>query len=168
MLLIACRLEIVNGFGKEHHQLANFFRIEELTALTELLGTALGIAHESGKPTFLLTGELAFLHDSNALLLSNYFIGSLTILLINNQGGGIFEHLPISKYHSFEKCFLTPQNCNFESLASAHGVSYFPATNWNDIIKEIEHPIASGIRIIEIQTDRKENRDLRNHLLSLT
>ena len=36
MLLIACRLEIVNGFGKEHHQIANFFRIEELTALTEL------------------------------------------------------------------------------------------------------------------------------------
>ena len=58
------------------------------------LGTAIGIAHESGKPTFLLTGELAFLHDSNALLLSNYFIGSLTILLINNQGEEFLSIFP--------------------------------------------------------------------------
>ena len=155
-------------FWKRTSSDCKLFSNRGVNGIDGTLGTAIGIAHESGKPTFLLTGELAFLHDSNALLLSNYFIGSLTILLINNQGGGIFEHLPISKYHSFEKCFLTPQSCNFESLASAHGISYFPATSWNDIIKEIEHPIASGIRIIEIQTDRKENRDLRNHLLSLT
>ena len=75
MLLIAYRLEIVNGFGKEHHQLANFSN-RGVNGIDGTLSTALGIAHESGKPTFLLTGELAFLHDSNALLLSNYFIGS--------------------------------------------------------------------------------------------
>ena len=42
--------------------------------------------------------------------------GSLTVLVINNNGGGIFEHLPISKRVEFEKCFATPQTVDLEAL----------------------------------------------------
>ena len=86
------------------------------------LGTALGLAHDSQKPSFLLTGELAFLHDSNALLASRQLSGNLTVFLVNNQGGGIFENLPVAGLPAFEKCFATPQECNFKMLCKAHGV----------------------------------------------
>ena len=58
------------------------------------LGTALGIAHDSQNPSYLLTSELTFLHDS-ALARIKEFSGSLSVFLVNNQGGGIFENLSV-------------------------------------------------------------------------
>ena len=131
------------------------------------LGTALGIAHDSQKPSYLLTGELAFLHDSNALLATREFSGSLTIFLINNQGGGIFENLSVAGLPAFEKCFATPQDCNFKLLCEAHGVEHVLPGNWEKLIELIQSSPPSGIRVIEIRTDRKKDRDTRRELLSL-
>ena len=131
------------------------------------LGTALGLAHKADKPTFLLTGELAFLHDSNALLFQNQLVGNLTIFLINNQGGGIFEHLPIANQPEFEKCFATPQDCDFSKLCQAHGIEFIRSQSWDEIINLIQIPIQSGIRVIEITTDRKKDRETRKRLLAL-
>ena len=131
------------------------------------LGTALGLAHKANKPTFLLTGELAFLHDSNALLFQNQLVGNLTIFLINNQGGGIFEHLPIADQPEFEKCFATPQDCDFSKLCLAHGIEFIRPQSWDEIINLIEIPIQSGIRVIEIKTDRKKDKETRKRLLAL-
>ena len=131
------------------------------------LGTALGLAHKADKPTFLLTGELAFLHDSNALLFQNQLVGNLTIFLINNQGGGIFEHLPIADQPEFEKCFATPQDCDFSKLCQAHGIEFIRSQNWDEIINLIQIPIQSGIRVIEIKTDRKKDKETRKRLLAL-
>ena len=75
-----------------------------------------------GRPAFLLTGDLAFLHDSNALLLREELKGSLTVVLINNNGGGIFEHLPVAKApDNFERFFATPQSVDLGQLCAAHG-----------------------------------------------
>jgi 2-succinyl-5-enolpyruvyl-6-hydroxy-3-cyclohexene-1-carboxylate synthase len=131
------------------------------------LGTALGIAHDSQKSTILITGELAFLHDSNALLASRQFSGSLTVLLVNNHGGGIFENLPIAGLPAFEKCFATPQQCDFKMLCEAHSVEHHLPGDWNALIGLIESSLPSGIRVIEIRTDRKKDRDTRLELLSL-
>ena len=132
------------------------------------LGTAIGIAHESEHPSFLLTGDLAFLHDSNAMLFDKQFKGSLTIFVINNEGGGIFEHLPISREPEFEKCFATPQNFDLSKLCSTFGIKYSLETSWSQIIEKIEKPIAVGIEIIEIPTNRKKDREIRQKLLSLS
>jgi 2-succinyl-5-enolpyruvyl-6-hydroxy-3-cyclohexene-1-carboxylate synthase len=131
------------------------------------LGTAMGLAHQAEQPTFLLTGELAFLHDSNALLFNKQLLGSLNVYLINNDGGGIFEHLPISQQPEFEKCFATPQECDFSVLCKAHGIEFIRPQTWNEIISLIENPIKSGIRVVEIITDRKKDRETRKRLLSL-
>ena len=131
------------------------------------LGTALGLAHKADKQTFLLTGELAFLHDSNALLFQNQLVGNLTIFLINNQGGGIFEHLPIADQPEFEKCFATPQDCDFSKLCQAHGIEFIRSQSWDEIINLIQIPIQSGIRVIEIKTDRKKDKETRKRLLAL-
>jgi 2-succinyl-5-enolpyruvyl-6-hydroxy-3-cyclohexene-1-carboxylate synthase len=70
------------------------------------LSTALGIAHRNHS-SVMLTGDLALLHDTNGLLFRNKFVGHLTIVLINNNGGGIFEMLPIAKFEPpFEEFLL--------------------------------------------------------------
>jgi 2-succinyl-5-enolpyruvyl-6-hydroxy-3-cyclohexene-1-carboxylate synthase len=132
------------------------------------LGTALGLAHLSDSPAFLLTGELAFLHDSNALLFHAQFMGSLTVFIINNKGGGIFENLPVAEEPEFEKCFATPQECDFSLLCEAHGIEFICPSTWEEISGLIQHPIATGVRVIEMKCDRKKDRETRRRLLSLS
>jgi 2-succinyl-5-enolpyruvyl-6-hydroxy-3-cyclohexene-1-carboxylate synthase len=121
------------------------------------LSTALGIAH-GGAPTVLLTGDLAFLHDSNGLLLAPKFKGSLTVVLINNRGGGIFEHLPVAAFDPiFEEYFATPQEADFAKLCSAHGVAHVHVEDWSHFRALISSLPGHGIRVLEINTDRKRD-----------
>lgn len=118
--------------------------------------TALGIAHKRGLPTVLLIGDLAFLHDSNALLLASTFRGSLSILIVNNNGGGIFEQLPIAQHTSIKKTFetyiATPQHVDIAALAAAYGCSYKNIQSWDDF-RSIAFDLP-GIHLFEIKTDR--------------
>ncbi len=119
------------------------------------LSTALGVAHD-GRPSVLLTGDLAFLHDSNGLLVSGKLKGSLTVVLINNRGGGIFEHLPVAQYEGiFEEFFATPQAVNFSTLCAAHGVEHISVANWAQFEALISTLPERGMRVLEIATDRK-------------
>jgi 2-succinyl-5-enolpyruvyl-6-hydroxy-3-cyclohexene-1-carboxylate synthase len=130
------------------------------------LSTALGIA-QSGTPTVLLTGDLALLHDANGFLLKPRFTGSLTIVLINNQGGGIFEHLPVAKFDpTFEEFFATPQQVSFEKLCEAHGVKHVHVENWNQFCELVLTLPPSGIRVLEIRTDRKRDAAMRKKLFA--
>ena len=89
------------------------------------LSTALGLAHGAPPGGRLLTGDLALLHDTNGFLLAAKFRGSLTIVLINNRGGGIFEHLPVAQFEPvFEQFFATPQEADFARLAAAYGAAH--------------------------------------------
>ena len=130
------------------------------------LSTSLGVAHR-GQPTVLLTGDLAFLHDSNGLLAAKQLVGSLTVVLINNAGGGIFEHLPVAGMDPpFEQFFATPQTVDFEGLCGAHGVGYQRIATWPALVGAIERAPTAGIRVLEIRTDRKADRDTLRQLCS--
>jgi 2-succinyl-5-enolpyruvyl-6-hydroxy-3-cyclohexene-1-carboxylate synthase len=131
------------------------------------LSTALGVAHAAGQPAVLLTGDLALLHDTNGFLLRPKFRGSLTIVLINNRGGGIFEHLPIAAYEPpFEEFFATPQAVEFDKLCSAYGVEYLTVYHWDEFTHLITHLPSSGIRVIELATDRKADAQGRKQLFA--
>ncbi len=121
------------------------------------LSTALGIAHRY-RPTVLLTGDLALLHDSNGFLLHPHVQGHLTILLINNQGGGIFEMLPVAEFDPpFEKYFATPQPMNFAHLCQTYGVEYHCIQAWEQLPSLLNPLPETGIRLLEIKTDRKQD-----------
>lgn len=129
------------------------------------LSTAVGIAH-GGRPTVLLTGDLALLHDSNGLLHLPHFRGSLTVILINNNGGGIFEHLPVAQFEPpFEKFWATPQATDFARLAEAHGASHVAVKDWAHLRELAGNPVP-GIRILEIRTDRKRDAEFRRRLFA--
>lgn len=126
------------------------------------LSTALGVAHGSEKPAVLLTGDLALLHDTNGFLLRRKFRGGLTIVLINNHGGGIFEHLPIAHFEPpFEEYFATPQDVDFAKLGATYGVDYVAVRDWPHFIALTSALPTSGIRVLEVRTDRKRDAATR-------
>ena len=130
------------------------------------LSTALGMAH-GGQSSVVLTGDLALLHDSNGFLITPQFRGHLTIVLINNQGGGIFEMLPISQFEPpFETFFATPQAVDFETLCAAHGVTYGAIHNWTQLAERLAVLPSSGIRLLEVRSDRKQDAQQRLTLLN--
>ncbi|HEY9795586.1 MAG TPA: 2-succinyl-5-enolpyruvyl-6-hydroxy-3-cyclohexene-1-carboxylic-acid synthase, partial [Leptolyngbyaceae cyanobacterium] len=129
------------------------------------LSTALGIAHHN-QSSVMLTGDLALLHDTNGFLLKNKFVGHLTIVLINNNGGGIFEMLPISKFDPpFEEFFATPQDINFAQLCLTYGVEHQLIQSWEQL-KQLLNPLPTqGIRVLELQTNRKADATWRQEYL---
>ena len=128
------------------------------------LSTALGVAH-GNRPAVLLTGDLALLHDSNGFLLRPKFKGSLTIVLINNNGGGIFQHLPVAQFDPpFEEFFATPQEVGFARLAAAHRVSHVLVRDWTHFSRLMTKLPKSGIRVVEVRTDRKADAATRKKI----
>ncbi|MBE9249666.1 2-succinyl-5-enolpyruvyl-6-hydroxy-3-cyclohexene-1-carboxylic-acid synthase [Dolichospermum sp. LEGE 00240] len=121
------------------------------------LSTALGIAHHQ-QSSVMLTGDLSLLHDTNGFLISNKFIGHLTIILINNNGGGIFEMLPIAKFNPlFEEFFATPQNIDFSQLCATYKVQHELITSWKELANRFKYLPKTGIRVLEVRTNRKRD-----------
>jgi len=118
------------------------------------LSTAMGLAHR-GAPTVLLTGDLALLHDTNGFLLAPELRGSLTVVVINNDGGGIFGHLPVAQFEPpFERFFATPQQVDFARLAAAYGVRHMRVRDVRQLETLLARPPARGVRVLEWCTDR--------------
>ena len=131
------------------------------------LSSALGIAHGADHPAVLLTGDLALLHDTNGFLLRPKFRGGLTIVLINNRGGGIFEHLPVAQFEPpFEEFFATPQEVDFAKLAAVYGVEHVGVRDWPHFRELISTLPAGGIRVLEVRTDRKRDAAGRKALFA--
>lgn len=129
------------------------------------LSTAFGVAHHN-QSSVMLTGDLALLHDTNGFLLRNKFVGHLTIVLINNNGGGIFEMLPISKFDPpFEEFFATPQDINFAQLCITYGVKHQLIETWEQLTQLLNPLPTQGIRVLELQTNRKTDASWRQEYL---
>jgi len=125
-----------------------------VSGIDGIISTAGGIAYASKNPTFLITGDLAFLHDLNGLATLRKYNINLTIFLINNNGGGIFRLLPIAREEKdFEEIFLTPHNLNFEKIANAFSLDYYLAKSQHDLYSLIKSNKKAGGKIIEIKTD---------------
>lgn len=120
------------------------------------IGTAAGIAHGLGKPVIAFLGDLAFLHDLNSLpLLKNM---PLCLIVINNQGGGIFSFLDISKENEafFETFIATAHTHHFAHAAALFDIPYF-RDDLSVLDSFFQEPRAM---LIEMCTDRKENARL--------
>lgn len=125
-----------------------------------ILSTAIGVAH-AGQPTYLVIGDLALLHDTNGALLSRVFEGSLTLILVDNAGGGIFEMLPISGFEpEFSKHFATDQQVSIADWAGAYGIAFEQINDWPTFEARLRKP-EGGIRILSVVTDRKKDAQRR-------
>ena len=117
--------------------------------------TALGVAAASGGRTVLLTGDVALLHDAGGLIGARRLDAELTIVLINNDGGGIFHFLPVAgqKDH-FEQHVATPHGTDFAALGALGGFDHVAAGTPEAFDEALR---AGGRTIIEVRTDRDAN-----------
>ncbi len=146
------------------------FAFRGASGIDGTLSLACGLAEGLGR-LVLVTGDLALLHDTNGWLWRGQLKGTLTVVLIDNGGGGIFEQLPIrtlpEEMLDFERFFAMPQAADPLELAAAHGVparqiahpdSLSPALAW-----ALEQPIA----LLVVRTDRRRDAELRRRLRTM-
>jgi len=128
-----------------------------------LVSSAMGAALVHSGRSYALLGDLAFLHDQNGLIMGpRERRPDLAILVVNNQGGGIFSLLPQAALRGpFERVFGTPHQVDLEAVAAAHGVPYRRLAAAADLPKALA---GDGLRIIEARTDREANAALHADL----
>ncbi len=128
-----------------------------------ITSTALGIAAVGSKPTVLITGDLAFYYDLNGLLGAKKYSIPLIVILVNNNGGGIFEILPISSYGKvFEKYFIAQHDLDFKYFVDAYRGNYKLIKSWNDFQVSFKAAFTKkNFSVLEIKTNAVESLKLR-------
>jgi len=125
-----------------------------------VVSTAVGVAL-SGVPTVLLIGDVAFLHDTNGLLGLDARGVDLCIVVIDNDGGGIFSFLPQASAlepTQFEQLFGTPHGVDLAMLAHAHGLPVLEATDDLTVGLAVEASMATGgVHVVLARSNRSEN-----------
>ena len=131
------------------------------------ISTALGVAAASPDPLALLTGDLSFYHDQNGLLALREPGVKATILLINNNGGGIFHRLPIAEFEpSFTELFATPHGLDFKHTARLYGINH-SRLSAEEAPSALENAMsAEESLLIEIQTDAAKSERLRREMVA--
>lgn len=138
-----------------------------LAGIDGLVSTAVGVGLASGAPTYALVGDLTFLHDINALLIGpGEPRPDLTIVVANDDGGGIFSTLEPGEPEraaDFERIFGTATGARIGDLARAYGIRYARAGSPAELASLVAEP-PRGISIIEVPIDRSGHRALRARL----
>ena len=120
-----------------------------------VVSSALGAAAASAGPCVLLTGELALLHDLGGLVARARLGIDITILCVNNGGGGIFDFLPVAGVAEpgpYEELIATPHDVSLETVAALAGMEYRLAATQDEI-----RAAAAGSTLVEVRTDRASN-----------
>ena len=122
--------------------------------------TALGFAKTTSEPVFLFTGDLAFFYDANAFW-TNDIPTNLKVIMLNNQGGGIFRLIDgPSRFPQSLVWQTTPHQRSGRHVADDHRLGYFTCSTWAELTREWEdflnHP---GCAVLEVKTDMKFNEE---------
>lgn len=148
----------------------NIFQNRGASGIDGIISTANGVALASGKLTYLVIGDLSFYYDLNALLLAKQFAIPIKIILINNNGGRIFNYLPISKQKEiFQKYFVTPVNVDFKKISESFGVSHKLIKSLNEYKKLIVNSNKSNsCLILEVRTNSLFTKSLKEKFWNAT
>ena len=124
-----------------------------------ILATAIGYASGLGRKATVVLGDLSLLHDLNSLALLRKARCPVTIVAINNDGGGIFSQLPIANNEQhFETYFRTPHGIEFEHAANCFGVDYCRPGSMNDFRLAYRSALSRNqSALIEVKTRVDEN-----------
>jgi len=128
------------------------------------VATAAGVAKGEKRAVTLLIGDVALWHDLNSLALLHDT--PVIVVVVNNDGGGIFHFLPIREHEDvFDPYFSTPHGRSFSSAAETFGLEYEQPTSTDEFLSAYRSACSNeGPTLIEVQTDREENRRLHEQL----
>jgi 2-succinyl-5-enolpyruvyl-6-hydroxy-3-cyclohexene-1-carboxylate synthase len=130
-----------------------------------VLSTAVGVALAGG-PTTALVGDLAFLHDVNGLLGVTGRDVELTIVVVDNDGGGIFSFLPQAEALDrarYERLFGTPHGLDLLPIARAHGIDAYEVMSAEELADGLDHRRPAP-RVLVVRTDRRANVAVHHEL----
>ncbi|MGZ0150714.1 2-succinyl-5-enolpyruvyl-6-hydroxy-3-cyclohexene-1-carboxylic-acid synthase [Kribbella sp. WER1] len=139
-----------------------------LAGIDGTISTAVGAALANAGPTYALIGDLAFLHDSNGLVIGpDEARPDLRIVVVNDNGGGIFSTLeqgdPAHATH-FERVFGTPHNVDLSALCAATGTPY-TLVQTADELRAALAPTVAGLDVVEVRISRDGHRPLNRSLV---
>ncbi|QHZ48183.1 2-succinyl-5-enolpyruvyl-6-hydroxy-3-cyclohexene-1-carboxylic-acid synthase [Bacillus sp. NSP9.1] len=148
----------VDTFFENQDRSFSIFANRGANGIDGVVSTALGIYAATKEPVTLIIGDLSFYHDLNGLLVTKTLGIPLTVVLVNNDGGGIFSFLPQSAEETyFEQLFGTPTGLEFEHAARLYGGRYHcpesPAHFKDAYLSAVDRP---GLDIIEVKTKRDD------------
>ncbi|KUO96231.1 2-succinyl-5-enolpyruvyl-6-hydroxy-3-cyclohexene-1-carboxylic-acid synthase [Ferroacidibacillus organovorans] len=132
-----------------------------------VVSSAVGTAAYQREKTVLVIGDLSFFHDQNGLLAACHYHIPLVIVLVQNDGGGIFSMLPQATQQDVFSYFETPHGRDFQHTAALYGAHYTRARDWDDF-REALHAglMQEGLTLLQIDTDRAENARLHRAVLA--
>jgi 2-succinyl-5-enolpyruvyl-6-hydroxy-3-cyclohexene-1-carboxylate synthase len=123
--------------------------------------TALGLNVSAAKNTLCMIGDLAFLHDSNALLSAKLANEKVVLVVINNGGGTIFRMLPVHNQPHYTEYFETPHFVDYEKLSAAHSVPFQRVSSAAELQSINLNALPSGLSVIECVTDAGASMNVR-------
>jgi 2-succinyl-5-enolpyruvyl-6-hydroxy-3-cyclohexene-1-carboxylate synthase len=154
----------LDSFFPGNNRAIRFLGNRGASGIDGLVSSGLGAAAAGAGPVVLVIGDLAFYHDMNGLLAAKLYQLTATIVLVNNDGGGIFSFLPQAAYpEHFEALFGTPHGLDFRHAAQMYGASYARAGTWDAFRGQVRESLAragtgrEGLSIVEVRTGRDRN-----------
>lgn len=138
-----------------------------LSGIDGTMSSALGVAAATNKKVYLIIGDLSFYHDLNSLQIAKQYELNVTVLLINNNGGGIFSFLPQAEDPTyFEHLFGTPLDLDFHHVVKMFGGEYRLVKEQEAFNKALNQLDSSGsnLSVLEIQTNRDDNVKWHRHI----
>jgi 2-succinyl-5-enolpyruvyl-6-hydroxy-3-cyclohexene-1-carboxylate synthase len=159
----------VDTFGLRRSKAASITSNRGASGIDGTIATARGVQIAGGRTTTVFIGDLAFLHDLNSLALASDDSLPFIIVVVNNDGGGIFSMLPISEHQKyFEEGFGTPHGYSFECAARLFRYEYKnPETLSEFESAYLRATTSDGPTIIEVATRRDENVQIHEKLQEL-
>jgi 2-succinyl-5-enolpyruvyl-6-hydroxy-3-cyclohexene-1-carboxylate synthase len=129
-----------------------------------LVSSGIGAAHASGRPTTIVTGDLGLLHDVGGLAALREVATPVRIVVIDNDGGGIFHFLPQERAldrEEFEALLGTPRGVDVAGAAALFGLPYRKV----DDLTGLPDALSTGTGLIEVPINRRTNRELHERLV---
>jgi 2-succinyl-5-enolpyruvyl-6-hydroxy-3-cyclohexene-1-carboxylate synthase len=132
-----------------------------------VVSSALGTSAAGGGPVILVIGDVSFYHDMNGLLAARRHDLDLLVVLINNDGGGIFNFLPqaAGATEQFEMLFGTPHGLDFRPFVEGYGGRFVRVEDWPGFLTSVAEGLQhGGLQVVEVPTDRARNVDLHRQV----
>ena len=161
----------VDQFARPDSKMIHVYGNRGASGIDGVVSSAHGVAAaDSGRPMLLIVGDVSFYHDMNGLLAANrHGLGNVTILLLNNGGGGVFRRLPVAEDTArFEALFLTPSGLDFAPAAAMYGFDYRCICDEDSVA--LDEALCASLHgdrptIIEVRTDGARDERLRRELI---
>ncbi len=133
-----------------------------------LVSTALGVAAaDPARPTVLLIGDVSFYHDLNGLLaVRAHGLDNATMVVLHNDGGGIFRRLPIAAHEPpFRELFLAPHGLDFEPVARMYGLEFVRIHDGPSLDRALGRALEGPATVLQVVTDGTQDEQRRRRLV---